>query len=122
MSGIDLLQRASDAQARLLRAERCGDGLALTFDVGRITIEAGPSGTLIVEHPESREEIAGAMVSLDEEEPWWRVLGAPLTDVRWQEPDAERQLSLRFREADDGARVVTVEWNGRAVTARLVSG
>lgn len=119
-SPIELFERAAAGGAQLLRVEQCGSILALTFDVGLITIEPGAAGSLLVAHPEGREEMPEPLRSLDEEEPWWRLLGNRLTAVSSTDPgESANQLRLRFREAADQPRTVSVTSSGRAVLARL---
>ena len=65
---------------------------------------------------------------LDEAEPWWRLLGQPLT-AAWpggvEEGVGARGLGslmvlkLRFREESDGPRIVRLEAAGRAVRVSL---
>jgi len=130
--GFEFFERVAAARARLLRAERFGSpaqgdaGLALTFELGRITVEpeasAAGDAALSVSHPEDRDEPDSKLVSLEEEEPWWRVLGSPLTAVHWVgSAQGHRELRLRFRELDDNPRHVALQSNGRAVTARIDS-
>ena len=80
---LQVFERAVEAKGRLLRIEGDRTGptprqLVLTFDVGRISIrptDDGLSTSLI----EDRAVMPGDLVPLDEEEPWWRLLGQPLT-------------------------------------------
>lgn len=120
MSGIELFERASEARARLLRAERLGLGVVLTFDVGLITLEPEAAGGVAIAHPESREEITGTLEPLDEEEPWWRLLGSPLTEARWAGAE-QRELRLRFNEATETPRWVVIASQGPSLAARLAS-
>ena len=127
-TGIELFERAAEAKARLLRvarfrAESAGaTGLLLTFDVGLIAIEplAADDAALAVSHPEEEESPPQNLDPLDEEEPWWRLLGSPLTAV-WPGTDGPplREIGLRFREPEDAARVVTLVTRGGSVATML---
>ncbi len=127
-TGIELFERAAEAKARLLRVARFrgaiggATGLLLTFDVGMIAIEpvAGGDAALAVSHPEEEESPPQNLDPLDEEEPWWRLLGSPLTAV-WPGSDEAslREIGLRFREPEDAARVVTLVTRGGSVAAML---
>ena len=129
-TGIELFERAAEAKARLLRVARFrgagagATGLLLTFDVGPIAVEplAADDAGLAVSHPESADSPPQQLDPLDEEEPWWRLLGSPLTAV-WPESDGPslREIGLRFREPEDAARVVTLVTRGHSVAAILVT-
>jgi len=129
---LQVFERAAEAKGRLLRveADRLGSTprqLALTFDVGRVLIRPSPDG-LEVANVENREALPEGMQLLDEEEPWWRVLGQPLTGA-WpsgMEDAASTQstgpllaLKLRFREESDNPRIVLLESAGSAVRVSL---
>jgi len=131
-SGLEMLERASVARAKILRAEgdRAGASigiLALTFDVGRIVITPSADG-LEVEHVEDAGAMPDGLGSLDEEDPWWRLLGAPLT-AAWpggvEEGVGARGLGslmvlkLRFREESENPRVVQLEATGRSIRVSL---
>lgn len=121
-NGIELLERTALARGRLLRIERFRNtasrqtGLALTFDVGRVTLEPEAGGGLVIADAGSREDLPPGLEALDEEEPWWRVLGNPLTQVR---PGVEGELQLRFREAPDSPRTISIIGRGAGLAARL---
>ena len=98
-----LLERAAGAGARLLRVERASapgghrsTALRLIFDLGAVELRGG-AAELEGEVPEP--EIA-ALPDASEDEPWWSVIGHPLTRV--EELPAERGLRLQFRP--DGER------------------
>ncbi len=117
MSGsIELFERAAGAGAQLLRVEQYGAVLALTFDVGLVTVAPAAAGALVVAHPDSRDELPATPQSLDEEEPWWRLLGSPLTGVSSE----GAAIRLRFRAVDDNPRTVLLGANGPTVAARLL--
>lgn len=106
-----VLERAVEARGRLLRVEaspvEASPGrLALTFDVGRVVLEAS-KGRLETATVPDRGALPGPLESQDEEEPWWRVLGNPVTAL-W--PDEQgRSLRMRFREEAENPRVVRIE-------------
>lgn len=101
--------------------------LVLTFDVGRIVIRPGHDG-LVVEQVAEAAMLPGGLENVDDEEPWWRVLGQPVTAV-WSGGVEEgvgvrglrslMVLKLRFREETNNPRIVRLEAAGRAVRVSL---
>jgi hypothetical protein len=131
-SGLTVFERAVEARGQILRAEADRTDatpgiLVLTFDVGRILIRPGEDG-LLVEHVGEAEALPDGLEPLDEAEPWWRLLGQPLT-AAWpggvEEGVGARGLGslmvlkLRFREESDNPRIVRLEAAGRAVRVSL---
>lgn len=131
-SGFGMFERAAEARGQILRVEADRSGgapgmLVLTFDLGRIMIGPGEGG-LRIEHVGTRHALPEGLESLDEAEPWWRLLGHPLTAV-WPGDAAETEgarsggdtpvLKLRFREPDENPRVVRIESAGGGVLATL---
>jgi hypothetical protein len=131
-SGLEILERAAEARGQILRveADRTSGApgmLVLTFDVGRIMIGPGERG-LRIEHVGARGALPEGLESLDEAEPWWRLLGHPLTAV-WPGDAAGGEgargsgetsvLKLRFREPDANPRIVRIEARGEGVRAVL---
>ncbi|MFK7895621.1 MAG: hypothetical protein AB8G23_07275 [Myxococcota bacterium] len=129
---LAILERAAEAKGRLLRAEADRPGAAvgsvlLTFDVGRILIRSGDAG-LIVAHLENPEAAPAGLSVLDEEEPWWRLIGNPLT-AAWpggvedgigaQGLASLMVLKLRFREEAENPRVIELESTGSQVRITL---
>ena len=129
---LEIFERAVEARGRLLRAEADRDGaapcvLALTFDVGRIVVSPSADGLSVV-HAQDRSVIPPDLISLEEEEPWWRLLGQPIT-AAW--PGGVEDgvgasglgslmvLKLRFREEAENPRVVVVEATGSALRVAL---
>jgi hypothetical protein len=127
-SGLALFERVVERGGRILRAEGDRAGvrpgmLALTFDVGRILVMPADDG-LVVEGVADREALPQSLGSLDEEDPWWRLLGQKLT-AAWpggvEEGVGARGLGslmvlkLRFREETENPRVVTIEATGSAM-------
>ena len=130
--GLAILERVAEARGKILRAEgdRAGASvgvLALTFDVGRVVI-APANGGLDVSAAGDREALPAGLGSLDEEEPWWRLLGQPFT-AAWPGGVEEgvgasglgslMVLKLRFREESENPRVVRLEATGSAVRVSL---
>ena len=101
--------------------------LVLTFDVGRIVVRPGEEG-LLIEHVADACALPAGLEALDDEEPWWRLLGQPLT-AAWpggvEEGVGARGLGslmvlkLRFREESDNPRVLRLEAAGRAVRVSI---
>jgi len=131
-SGLEIFERAVEARGRILRAEADQMGatpgvLVLTFDVGRIAIRPGEEG-LLIEHVGEAAALPAGLEVLDDEEPWWRLLGQPLT-AAWpggvEEGVGARGLGslmvlkMRFREESDNPRVVRLEAAGRAVRVSI---
>jgi len=127
-AAVEILERAVAARARILRVEAdradASPGvLALTFDVGRVVVRAG-GGALAIETIGDRGALPGGLVPLDEEEPWWRVLGQSITAV-WpvgagSTPEAPlATVKLRFRESDQNPRIVAVGAAGRSLRVAL---
>ena len=131
-SGLEIFERAVAARGRLLRieADRTGSTpstLVLTFDVGRIVLRPGEKG-LRVDHARARSELPDGLVTLEEEEPWWRVLGQPIT-AAWpggteravgaSGPGPREVLKLRFREEDENPRIVRLEAAGAVIRVAL---
>ena len=82
---VDIFERAAKARGRILRVEADrADALprilALTFDIGRIVVRPA-DGEIRAEVVTDREVLPPGLVPLDEEDPWWRVLGQPITAV-----------------------------------------
>jgi len=130
--GLEILERVASAGGKILRAEgdRAGASvgvLTLTFDVGRVVIAPAEDGRAIA-GVDSREGLPDVLGSLDEEEPWWRLLGQPLT-AAWPGGVEEgvgasglgklMVVKLRFREETENPRVVRLEATGSAIRVSL---
>jgi hypothetical protein len=124
---MERLQRAAETRARLLKAERLGSemggavpGLLLTFEEGRLLIQIETaSGEVHSVLLESRDGLAEELFDAGEAEPWWRVMGNPLTRV-WPGNDQRgnaQGLRLQFRDDDDSPKVVALVPDGNAVRA-----
>jgi hypothetical protein len=131
-SGLSMLERAAEARGKILRveADRAGASvgiLALTFDVGRVVVTPSESG-LQIEHLEDPASMPDGLGVLDEEEPWWRLLGSPIT-AAWpggvEEGVGARGLGslmvlkLRFREESENPRVIQLEATGNSIRISL---
>jgi hypothetical protein len=131
-SGLEVFERAVEARGRILRVEadqtRPAPGvIVLTFDVGRIVVRPEEDG-LRVEHLADKSRLPEASVVLDDEEPWWRLLGQPIT-AAWPGGVADgvgarglgslMVLKLRFREETENPRVVQLEATGPQVRVSL---
>lgn len=130
-TGIELLQRAAAARARILRVEAvaaAGDGrdaataraYLLTFDVGRVLIAADAAHSrLALRFIEATAGLPMARTPLDEEEPWWRVAGNPITRVWPEDEDALRGLRLQFREDGENPKRIRMRIDGDRVRVSL---
>jgi len=129
---LQVFERSVDARGRLLRVEADRSGatpreLVLTFDVGRVLLRPTDDGLSAVIVDE-RGTLPPGVQPIDEEEPWWRVLGQPLT-AAWPggTEDAEGAqasgpllvLKLRFREEAENPRIVSLESAGSAIRVAL---
>ena len=133
--GIELFERVAEARGRILRVEQlvpegggsnpaCGAGYLLTFDVGRILVAPdAATGGLRLALVEERGDLPEALLPLEEEEPWWRVVGSAITRA-WPattgagaaasggEVDAVR---IQFREDEEDPKVISLSFEGGAV-------
>ncbi|MDG2335892.1 MAG: hypothetical protein P8Q97_16895 [Myxococcota bacterium] len=138
--GIELLERAAEAQGTFLKAEQLvqagggddpsrGPGYLLTFDVGRILVVADRSNAcLVLRQIQAADEVGSLrMASLEEEEPWWRVAGNPLVKA-WPAPSGEGAASaseeisdvrMQFRQESDRPRVVSMRYQDGAVLVAM---
>lgn len=135
--GIEIFERAVEAGGRLLRVEQLAPtgsvnqgplrGLAyvLTFDVGRICVAADPATqSLSLRQVENPAELTGELIPLDEEEPWWKVVGNEITRV-WPGTKGAGassgtarvgDLHIQFRNDDESPRIVSLHYDDGAVT------
>lgn len=118
---LTILTRAAEAGGQLLRAEADRSGpnparLLLTFDVGRVLIEPRVGALAAVEIV-AAESSPPNLQDLNEEEPWWRLLGSPLSRVRSEGDGAA--VRLQFHEAGDNQRFVRVESSGSGLRVGL---
>ena len=132
LSGLEIFERAVEAGGRILRAEAdytdAAPGmLLLTFDVGRIAIRPHDDG-LVIEPLEVGDAPPAGLEVLDENEPWWRLLGQPIT-AAWPGGVEEgvgalglrslMVLKLQFREESDHPHTVRLEAAGHTVRVSL---
>jgi hypothetical protein len=128
--GFELLEHACEARAKLLSVERLpavggdeqlGAAFLLVFDVGRILLapETG-SAALFATHLEDADDVPTGMLSSIEDEPWWRVLGAPVCGL-WAESGGS-VLRLQLRDDSESPRFVTLACEGEAVRSALARG
>jgi hypothetical protein len=129
---LQVFERSVEARGRLLRVEADRSGalprlLVLTFDVGRVLLRPTDDGLSAVT-VEERGELPSGLEPLEEEEPWWRVLGQPLTAARpggTEEAEGAQGsgpllvLKLRFREESENPRIVSLESAGSAIRVLL---
>ncbi len=131
-ASLEIFERAAKARGRILRVEADRVGalprlLALTFDVGRIVVRS-EAEAIRAEVVPDREALPAGLVPLDEEDPWWRVLGQPVT-AAWPLAGGEtgpvataavlRAVKLRFRESDQNPRIVAIAAAGPALRVAL---
>jgi hypothetical protein len=130
-ASVDIFERAATARGRILRVEAdrldaLPRILALTFDIGRIVVRPA-EGEVRAELIADREILPPGLLPLDEEDPWWRVLGQPITAVWPVEDDGVaavaqgkiHALKLRFRESDQNPRIVGITAAGPALRVSL---
>ncbi len=81
------------------------------------------SGGLRLTHVEERGDVSGALLPLDEEEPWWRVLGNPITRAWPATAHAAAAASggesndvrIQFREDEENPKVICFRFEEGAV-------
>lgn len=127
--GIELFERAAEAEGRILRVERSaptgheddplvGQAYVLTFDVGRVLVgNDGAGGRLELAQIDDAEAAPPGLEDVAEEEPWWRVMGNPLCAV-WPNAPGEAAESnaagglssvcLQFREDADNPKLIAL--------------
>jgi hypothetical protein len=119
---MERLERVAEAGGRLLKAERLNtvsDRLAgsflLTFDVGRLLVEVMPeAGKIRTVAIEGVEDIPSGAEDASEDDPWWRVIGFPLTRVAAGDIGAQG-LSIQFRADNENPKIITVRPSGSEV-------
>ncbi|MEZ4215102.1 MAG: hypothetical protein R3E88_01360 [Myxococcota bacterium] len=130
MRGFELLERARDARAVLLTvlrvppssgadAEERGAAFVLVFDAGRVLVAPSDPGArdLCAFPLESDDDVPADARSAAEEEPWWRVLGAPLAGA-WSE-EGGAVLRLQLRDDADAPRFASLRREGAGVRAAI---
>jgi hypothetical protein len=126
--GAELLERAAQSGAVLLRAETLPEagsgglvsGLLLTFDLGRVFVRSDPvRSELEMEYLEQGASAPMDLHSAEEQEPWWRVLGGSLARVWPIGSELARGTCLQFRSDAQNPRIITLEPRGASVSVRL---
>ncbi len=121
---MERLERAVEAGGRLLKVERLGGvsqgiarGFLLTFDVGRllIEVEAGRVHSVVIE---SADEVPANLEAASEDEPWWRLIGCPMTQV-WAGEVGAQGLRLKFREDHENPKFIALVPDGAEVRVSL---
>jgi len=125
------LEELCTHRPRLLRAElvplrtRIGARgvreIVLTFDAARLSIELGSAGELSCRV--GAEPSDHALENANEDEPWWRVLGAPLV-AAWvvlEPKDTSAELALQFRDAATNPRLISLSRHGDEIRVRCES-
>lgn len=120
---MERLERVVEAGGVLLKAERFAGpnpqlvaGLLLTFDVGRLLVEVDPGGgTVRTTLIETKDAIPPGMEDAAEEEPWWRLIGAPLSRAT----ASSAGVRLQFRADNENPRIVVLENDGGEVRVEL---
>jgi hypothetical protein len=132
----ELFEKAAEADARILKVDQLmesgadptpeqGIGYLLTFDVGRVLVLPDrEKACLALREVPSAEEIEEIqLLSLSEEEPWWRVMGQSLTGA-WPgargegasssagDPD---EIRLQFRADEENPKVISLRYGGGRV-------
>jgi len=136
---IELFERAAQTEARILKAEQLveqgsepspeeGVGYLLTFDVGRVLVLPDSQNACLAlrEIKNAADLEAIQLLSLAEEEPWWRVLGQRLARV-WLGSEGEGALSpgstpaqvrLQFRADTDNPKIIALDYAAGRVQIR----
>ena len=115
----DWLGGIVERSGRLLRATLDASptgglaALALTFDVGTVTLRSAGGELVIDAHPAGKGE---AGTNADEEDPWWTVLGDPLHRVH----EHEAGLLLQFRDDSSSPKILLLSADGAAVRVRTI--
>jgi hypothetical protein len=121
------LERVVEARGRLLQVERApvpgpagataSSALRLVFDVGIVTLRpGGREGALEVEIGEAGSARSEVFVPASEEEPWWAVMGCPLTRVEERPTGGVR---VQFRAEQENPRRFDLLPRGGGVEAWL---
>ena len=125
---MDLFERTAGAGGQLLKVDRMPPvgstepdravSFLLTFDIGRILVSADPGrGSLVATSIPDADAMPTGLVSASEEEPWWRLLGAPLARAS-SDRDGSR-AELHFRVSGGRLCRLTFERAGALVCVAL---
>jgi len=109
---MEVLENAAAARTPLLRVEAGpGESLLLTFEAGPVLVRAEPRvGVLRAELIEPGNTALRGTAILNEEEPWWRLIGSPLFCATAIEEGGG--VALQFRADTDNPRVVEIVSKG----------
>ena len=114
-----LLSAFVAAQARLLRVESDDPrALSLLFDRG-VLRAAVVDGALELELSAAGDGLGAGSALLDEDDPWWTVLGQPLCGA-WSRRDGEGRrtaLELQLRPDGENPKIVALEGHGLVLRA-----
>ena len=126
---MELLERVAGEGGQLLRVEMqlagpAGDeisALILTFDVGRVLLWAdSASGSLCEEQIQPGDSKPADWVIADDADPWWRVLGNPLSRVLDIDPGSgSLGVAMQFRPDGDNPRRIAVLARGGGLAVQL---
>jgi hypothetical protein len=125
---VEVLERAAGTNAQLLKVDLRPEAsnatrlsaLVLTFDVGRVLVRPEPQrAELSIDFIDAGAPLPAGMSDGQEEEPWWRLLGHPLTRAWIVEGDLSGAVGLQFRADDQEPRIVTLQTQGASVSVRL---
>ena len=119
----ETLERVIRAQGRLLQVERAplagpagarvSSALRLIFDVGIVTLRSGGAGAdLEVEIASVPDTQPSVFVSASEDDPWWKVMGFPLTRVGVR---AAGGVRVQFRGDQENSRRLAVFSRGGGI-------
>jgi hypothetical protein len=121
---VERLETTVEADGRLLKVDHLGEvtagiarGYLLTFDVGRLLLEVatGKVHSVVIEN---KEEISSDARDASEAEPWWRVIGCPITKV-WAGEIGAQGLRVQFRGDHENPRVISFVPDGADVRVSL---
>jgi len=107
--GVLLSCAASGSAARLKR-------LRLTFDVGVMELVTEGSSLVCQSLPAGSE--ATGLRSWGEEDPWWKLMGQPISRVIAESRDCIR---LQWRHDSDNPTVVEIKSSASGIEVRTVS-
>ncbi|MAI79698.1 MAG: hypothetical protein CL917_12205 [Deltaproteobacteria bacterium] len=128
---MGLFERAAESEGRILQVEQLiesgvepmpdrGIGYLLTFDIGRILVLPDRAReSLKFRQISNLEEVAEIqMVSLGEEDPWWKVMGQLLTRA-WPGGQGEgavssdgepEEIRLQFRSDTENPKMIFLRY------------
>jgi len=115
----DLLTEFVRTGTRLLHVELHGPrALSLRFDRGQLHVRLEDAGLEL--ELGGGAPLSADAESLDEDDPWWTVIGQKLQGA-WARIDTDRRrlvVELQFRPDDENPKIVTLEPRGPRIRAR----